>query len=97
MNKQRFPTDETTLTLLIAACNINPDTGRTHLMDFLNFGSIVKSEELLEGPDPMGGDVPTYFVEFEEGTSPFSPNQVIRTLAEELLEIRARGAGECLE
>ena len=29
----RFPTDETTLTMLIAACKINPDNGQTNLKD----------------------------------------------------------------
>ena len=79
-----FPTDETTLTLLIAACEINPDTGRTHLMDFLEMGARVKAETLVDDGDP-----PTYFIEHEKGYEPFSPQQVIETLARELMEARA--------
>jgi hypothetical protein len=86
-----FPTDETTLTLLIAACNINPDTGRTHLMDFLDMGARVKSETLIEEGGPFG--CPVYEVEYEEGYEPFSEQQVIQTLAQELLACRSVGGG----
>lgn len=82
----KFPTDDATLHLLIGACQINPDTGRTHLLDFLDFGSIEKSRELVD--EGGCGGFPVYHVEFEEGTAPFSPNQVIQTLAEELMEAR---------
>lgn len=82
-----FPTDETTLTLLIAACEINPDTGRTHLMDFLEMGARVKSETLVDGEEGESGAV--YFVEHEEGYEPFSPHHVIKTLACELLAVRS--------
>jgi hypothetical protein len=84
-----FPTDDATLHMLIAACKINPDTGRTHLMDFLSMGKREKSRTLLqEGEGTCMADAPVYEVEFEEGYAPFSPNEVIRTLAEELLAVR---------
>lgn len=90
-----FPTDDTTLTLLIAACEINPDTGRSHLMDFLDMGARVKSETLVEdGEGTWFGDAPVYIVEHEEGYEPFSPNEVIRTLARELMAARGRLSGE---
>ena len=85
-----FPTDVTTLTLLIAACKINPDTGQTHLQDFLSMGARVKSETLLSEADP----IPTYLIEHEPGCAPFSEHHVIQTLAEELLELRANTEGE---
>jgi hypothetical protein len=78
-----FPTDEVTLTLLISACEINPDTGQTHLHDFLSMGSRVKSVEQTQWSDP-----PVFEVEHEEGFAPFSPQQVIATLAQELLDER---------
>lgn len=85
----QFPTDETTLTLLIAACQINPDTGRTHLQDFLHMGTRVKSETLISEVD----GVPVYEVEHEKGYEPFSEQDVIVTLAEELLELRRLPTG----
>lgn len=86
----QFPTDDTTLTMLIAACEINPDTGRTHLVDFLEMGARVKSCERTEGgAGTWFGDAPVYEVEYEEGAEPFSPHEVIRTLAQELMVARA--------
>lgn len=82
-----FPTDETTLTLLVAACEINPDTGQTHLHDFLDMGTRVKSVTQIEWSEP-----PVFEVEHEEGFAPFSPQHVIITLARELLELRAKVA-----
>lgn len=81
-----FPTDETTLTLLIAACRINPDTEQTHLHDFLDMGARVKSSDLISDEDDP---VPVYMVEHEPGYEPFSETQVIITLAEEILRMRA--------
>lgn len=87
---ERFPTDETTLRLLIAACEINPDTGQTHLQDFLEMGSRVKSETLVgETETPFAdGAVPIYDVEYEEGYAPFSEHQALINLAEDLIEAR---------
>lgn len=85
---KRFPMDEMSLRMLMAACEINEDTGRTHLMDFLDMGTVIKSEGLMDGPDPLGGDKPTYLVEYEPGKAPRSPNGVIRDLAEEILRLR---------
>lgn len=82
---QDFPTDETTLTMLIAACEINPDTGRTHLQDFLQMGTQEKSRVQTSYSDP-----PVFEVEYEEGRAPFSEHQVISTLARELLACRAQ-------
>jgi hypothetical protein len=87
---ENFPTDEVTLTLLIAACEINPDTGRTHLMDFLGMGTRVKSDTLTEEDGPCG--YPVYEREYEEGYAPFSEHQVIATLARELLAARRPGS-----
>ena len=87
-----FPTDEATLILLMAACEINPDTERTHLMDFLDMGTRIKAQTLIEeGDESLGGmaGAPVYFVEHEEGYAPYSPNHVIRTLAQEVLDLRA--------
>lgn len=84
-----FPTDEMTLRMLIAACEINPDTGRTHLGDFLDMGTRRQSQELVGGSeDPEDGDAPVYMVEYEEGYAPFSAQHVIRTLAQEILDMR---------
>jgi hypothetical protein len=87
-----FPTDDATLVMLIAACEINPDTGRTHLFDFLDMGSVIKSveditEETFGEDDEEGARV--YFVEHEDGREPFSPHDVIRTLAQTILNMRA--------
>ena len=38
-----FPLDDATLVMLAEACRINPDTGRTHLTDFLE--GIIPSRE----------------------------------------------------
>jgi hypothetical protein len=89
MVEQTFPTDAATLHMLIAACKINPDTGQTHLHDFLDMGSRVKTRTLIGGSEDVDdGDPPVYEVEYEEGFSPFSPHDVIRTLAEEVLRLR---------
>ena len=79
-----FPTDETTLTLLEAACRINPDSGHTELQSFLDMGSRVKSTTLLEDIEP-----PVYFVEHEPGFEPWSETQVIGALIAEIRRLRA--------
>jgi uncharacterized protein YehS (DUF1456 family) len=81
-----FPTDDATLVMLIAACEINPDTGQTHLHQFLDMGTREKSRTQI---DDMGG-IPVFDVEYEEGYEPFSEHQVIRTLAGEILEMRGK-------
>lgn len=85
----RYPTDEMSLRLLIAACSINEATGQTHLHDFLDMGTVIESETLLSGdPDPDAGDAPVYFVEYAEGKAPHSPHSVIISLAEEILRLQ---------
>jgi hypothetical protein len=86
MATQAFPLDSATLLLLRAACEINPDTGRTHLHDFLSMGERVKSATLLDAEGPFGH--PIYEVEFEDGYAPFSEHSVISTLATEVLRLR---------
>jgi hypothetical protein len=88
--QDEFPVDNTTLALLEAACNINPDTGRTHLMDFLSMGEEVKSRTLLmeEGDLGLGIVAPVYEVEFEEGREPWSVNSVILALVAEVRRLR---------
>lgn len=84
-----FPTDAATLHMLAAACRINPDTGRTHLLDFLSMGERVGSSTLIgAGEGTWMGDAPVYGVEFEEGYEPFGPNDVILALVEEILRLR---------
>jgi hypothetical protein len=78
-----FPTDDVTLLLLDAACQMNPDSGHTELTSFLEMGSRVKSEALLDD-----GLVPSYFVEHEEGYEPWSPHEVIRALVAEVQRLR---------
>jgi len=79
-----FPLDDTTLVLLDAACQMNPDTGQTHLHDFLRMGERVKSSTLL---DDSGG-IPIYEVEFEDGYAPWSEQSVIRALVTEVQRLR---------
>lgn len=83
-----FPLDATTLVMLSAACELNPDSGRTHLMDFLHMGSRVRDKKLV---DDAG--TPVYEIEYEEGHEPFSESEVIRTLVAEIQRLRAL-AGE---
>lgn len=89
-----FPLDDATLVMLRSACEINPDTGRTHLHDFLDMGSRVKSREditaetfgEIEADDQETPRV--YFVEHEEGYEPFSEHDAIRALVDEVLRLR---------
>lgn len=78
-----FPTDEMTLRLLIEACDINADTGRSHLQDFLQMGTRVKSRTQLDYGYP-----PVYEVEYEKGAGPWSEQLVIQALATEILRLR---------
>lgn len=78
-----FPVDDTTLELLLAACRINPDSGHTELMTFLDFGTVEKSRTLVED-----GPTPIYEVEYEEGREPFSPHGVIVALVQEIQRLR---------
>jgi len=96
-----FPLDDTTLALLDAACQINPDSGHTELQRFLNMtaGPVVSvtNEETGEDypdlesalADHDGGDDPTFFVERERGQEPHSEHTVIRALIAEILRLRA--------
>ena len=83
----RYPTDELSLALLAEACRINPDTGQTHLGDFLDMGTRVKSQTLLS--DPYDDGAPVYEVEYEDGHAPHSPHTVIVSLIEEIERLRA--------
>jgi hypothetical protein len=82
----RFPVDDVTLELLAASCRMNPDTGQTHLMDFLAMGERIKSEALIDQDGPGGH--PIYMVEHEPGYEPFTPHEVIEALVEEIQRLR---------
>lgn len=83
-----FPLDDATLVMLSAACEINPDSGQTHLQDFLSMGERIKTQTLISDESEVGA--PVYFVEHEKGYEPFSEHQVIRALVSEVLELRAK-------
>lgn len=81
-----FPTDPATLVLLAAACRINPDNGQTNLLTFLDMGSRVKTQTLIDGdPDEPGA---VYVVEYEPGFEPWSPQSVILALIAEIERLR---------
>lgn len=84
-----FPVDDTTLVLLDAACQMNPDSGHTELMTFLEMGERIKSRTLLSEEGGAGG-YPIYEMEFEEGYEPYSPHDVIRALVAEIQRLRSR-------
>lgn len=84
-----FPTDDATLVMLRAACDINPDSGRSHLNDFLDMGSQIKSETDQGIIDSFAGPMPLVEVEYEEGKAPHSPQGVIMTLVDELMDLRS--------
>ncbi len=91
--EQPFPLDTTTLLLLRASCEINEDTGQTHLNDFLHMGSQEKSREDIS--DEFEGEgAPVYFVEYEDGAAPFSPHDAIKALVDEVLRLRSGGDPE---
>ena len=84
-----FPVDDATLIMLAAACEINPDTGRTHLSDFLDMGTRETSRELVDDID----DIPVYEVKYEPGYEPFSPHHVIQCLVAEIQRLRTNESG----
>jgi hypothetical protein len=84
-----FPVDDATLVMLAAACEVNPDTGRSHLLDFLHMGTQEKSREDVS--HEVGGEIGegvAFFIEYEEGAAPFSPHDVIRALVTEIQRLR---------
>jgi hypothetical protein len=99
----RFPTDEMSLRGLIEACTGNDETGRTHLLEYLDMTARVKSvkneatgetfpdmDSALEASSVYDQDgAPIFFVEHEPGTEPHSPQTVIVSLAEALLALQA--------
>ena len=89
MSERTFPTDEVTLALLRAACSINDDTGRTHLQDFLDFGSQPIRSTLLNAGEVEAGGVAIYEIEHAPGTEPFSEHGVIAALIDEIERLRA--------
>lgn len=66
--------------MLIVACTINPETGQTHLQDFLRMGSVEKFRVEVEPG--------VYEVEYDEEHPNYSEHSVIVTLAEELLDFK---------
>lgn len=80
-----FPLDDATLVMLAAACEINPETGQTHLMDFLHMGAVETEREEID--DGMGG-APVFEITYAPGAEPFSPQQAIRALVEEVQRLR---------
>lgn len=84
-----FPLDDATLIMLAASCEINEETGRTHLHDFLDMGARVKSStDITERVFGEEGGLPVYEVEFEDGFAPWSPHDAIRALVTEVLRLR---------
>lgn len=83
-----FPTDETTLTLLVAACEINPDTGQSHLLDFLDMGTRERSRTIVSDGVDEDEDGMIVHVEYEPGFEPYSPQQVIVALVDEVRRLR---------
>lgn len=91
---ERFPTDEVSLTMLAAACEINPDTGHTELGRFLEMtggpvtsvtneatGDIFSSlDEAVEAWDEE--EPPVFYVEHDK--PPHSEHTVIISLIEEI-------------
>jgi hypothetical protein len=87
-----FPLDDATLVMLAAACEINPDSGHTELHAFLDMGTRIKTQTLVDEGDPdIGGmpGAPVYEVEYEAGFAPFSENDAIRALVAEIQRLRA--------
>ncbi len=90
-----FPVDDVTLVMLASACEINEETGRTHLQDFLDMGARVKSLEDITAEvfgeyEADDADTPRVFLaEHESGYEPFSPHAVISALVVEIQRLRA--------
>ena len=95
----RFPTDDLTLGLLAESCRLNPDTGRSHLDDFLHMGTRVATVEeggvsydtVDEALADSMQETPVLYVEYEPGFEPHSPHTVIISLIEEILRLRGIG------
>ena len=85
-----FPLDDVTLTLLAEACRINPDTGQTHLQDFLSMGAREKEITNISDEFPEGG-APVYLVEYDLGFEPWSEQGVILALIAEIQRLRRGG------
>lgn len=81
-----FPLDDATLVMLRAACQINPDSGHTELLSFLDMGARVKS--VTDITDECDAGAPVYLVEHEEGFEPWSPEGVIPALVDEIFRLR---------
>lgn len=77
-----FPTDDTTLAILEAACTLGPGEDRTHLQDFLNFGTVEIGSQPL---DDEGDIVENIYV---PGYEPWSEHDVIRDLIAEIRRLR---------
>lgn len=97
MTWERFPTDEVSLTMLEAACNINPDTGHTELRRFLDmtggevtsvtmngivYGSV--EEALADAEEGYGPPI----LEVEHDKAPHSEHTIIVSLIEEIRRLR---------
>lgn len=95
-----FPLDETTLTLLAAACEINPDSGHTELMSFLEMtaGPITSVEmngieyesveAALEDADPDDG-APILTINRAPGDEAHTEHTVILALIAEIRRLRS--------
>lgn len=93
-----FPTDEMSLTLLEAACNINEDTGHTELQRFLNMtAGPVKSVEMdgieYDSVEAALADhdydtPPILTIEREPGHEPHTEHSVIISLIAEIRRLR---------
>ena len=103
MTWERFPTDEVSLTMLEAACNINPDTGHTELRRFLDMTGGEVTGVTLDGvegvfPDEAsaleawGFDSPPILT-VEHDKPPHSEHTVIISLVEEIRRLRASNTG----
>ena len=91
--EQRFPLDSATLIMLRAACQMNEETGQTHLHDFLDMGSREKSSTLISDGDGESVETaPAYEVEYEEGYEPWSEHAAIIALVGEVLRLRGEEA-----
>lgn len=101
----RFPTDEVSLTMLEAACRINPDSGHSELQRFLNMTggdvvSVTMNGIVYDSVDEALADVdenygpPILEVEREPGKEPHSEHTVIISLIEEIRRLRSERGGD---
>jgi len=96
-----FPTDEMTLTLLEAACNINPDTEHTELMRFLDMTAGPIKSVTMNGieydsvedalADHEHETPPVLEIEREPGHEPHSEHTTIISLIWEIRRLRDGG------